>query len=517
MSKNEQLSFSSVLSVNPYKDTYVESAVSFLNETLSPRYDKNQYIISYLNTRAFINSHIAISKNIPNEDLYDAIYNKVYDELGLDQTITYQIQYIETFNTLDEENRNYQVFIIDPLIIDDVFKVAVEKVKYIDYIVPSPLLFKSLYTNDIIDNDGTHCFIYFQENDTSITIYKEKVFLYTKSINYSFLQMHERFCELQGETVIYDDFIKFLSHEDLKTTNSPYKLNIIKLYKEIFANINDILIYAKRALDIDKIDNIYIDSQMESKTKLNEILEVELGIKSDFFNFDYGYESSDKYIDHLHYLMHIYTTLSQKDRYECNFTIYHRPPKFIKRESGKAILLGVAAAIVAFLYPVSYWILTYSITMQEQLLKTEYSETHRNKTTVEAVMKKIEADKDNILKLLNREKEEYAEKKNTLIKINDVKVSYLSKAELLYTLSKDLDKYDVKLEHSIYKETQTADKISPTKELVLGLVSSNDKKITSMIEYLTKTYSGKFHFSLNKISYENESKLYFGELKVSLL
>lgn len=517
MSKKEHHSFSNILSVNPYKNTYVLAVASFLNETTLPQYNNEQYVISFLNTSGFINSHISISKNIPNEDLYDAIYNKAYDELGLDQAITYQIQYIETFNKLDEDNRVYQIFIADPLNIEDVFRNTIEKIKYIDYIIPSPLLFKSLYTKEIIEDTGTHCFIYFQENDTSITIYRDKEFLYTKSINFSFKQMHERFCELYGELIEYDEFIRFLSSEDLKTTNSPYKLDTLKLYKEIFANISDILTYVKRALDIDKIDNIYIDSQLQSVSKLDEITEVELGIKSNYFNFDYGFQSSNGHIEHIHYLMHLYTTLSGEDRYECNFTTYHRPPKFAKRESGKAILLSIAALFVAFLYPVSYWTLTYAQTMQEKLLENKYNETHRIKTTTEAIIKSVEADKEKVLTILKKEQEEYAEKKNTLIKIHDVKVNYPSKAELIYILSKDLDKYNVKLETLTYTETQTEDKVSSTKVLKLGLVSSNDKKITSLIEYLTKTYDGRFHFSIEKVSYESESKLYFSELKVSLL
>ncbi|WP_229855103.1 hypothetical protein [Candidatus Sulfurimonas marisnigri] len=219
MSEKEQLSFTNVISVNPYKSTYVSSVSSFLNETASPVYTKDQYSISYLNTKDFINSHISISKNIPDEDLYDAIFNKAYDELGLDQAVTYHIQYIEMFNKLDENNRDFHVFIIDPIIVEDTFKSTIEKIKYIDYIIPSPLLIKSLYSKDIIEDGGVHCFLYFQENDTFIAIYDEKDFVYMKSLNYSFLQMHDRFCEIFGERIEYEDFINFISNENLKVTS----------------------------------------------------------------------------------------------------------------------------------------------------------------------------------------------------------------------------------------------------------------------------------------------------------
>ncbi|MCK9454816.1 MAG: hypothetical protein WCY51_02535 [Sulfurimonas sp.] len=518
MSKKEQHAFSNVLSINPYKGAYVSAVSNFLNETTSATYSKEQYVISYLNTKSFINSHISVSKNIPEEDLYDAIYNKAYDELGLDQAIMYQLQYIETFDALEEENRSFHVFIIDPMVVDDVFKDVVEKVKYVDYILPSPLLYKSLYSKDLIESSGVHCFVYFQENDTFITIYNEKNFIYTKSINYSFLQMHERFCEIYGELVEYEDFINFLSNEDLKTTENIYKSHIIKLYKEIFSNINDILTYVKRALDIEKIECVYIDTQLKSLTKLDEMAEVELSIKSSSFNFDYGFESDDHYVDHFHSLMYIYTTLPQEDKYECNFTTYFRPPSFTKRASGRAILLAAASLVLAFLYPASYWTLTYAQSLQHKLLEDEYKSVHNIKVTREATVKNREADKTKVSTLLAAEENEYIDKKNTLIKIHDVKVNYPMKAELIHRLTKDLNRYSVKIESAFYSEAKESEKSSSLiKELKLGLVSSNDKKITDLIKYLTKVYEGKFHFSIAEISYENESKLYFGELKVSLL
>ena len=513
MSNKEQHSFSSVISVNPYKSTYVSSVSSILSDVVSPVYAKGQYTISYLNTKGFINKHVSISKNIPDEDLYDAIFNKVYDEAGLDQAVTYYVQYVETFHIVDEDNRTFNVFIVDPMVIEDVFLKTVEDIKYIDYIIPSPLLLKSLYSKDIIEDNGTHCFVYFQENDTFVTAYNDKEFIYTISINYSFKQMHERFCEISGEQIDYDDFINFISNENLKTTTSTHKEHLIKLYKEIFSNINEVLNFVKRFDSVEKIDHLYIDAQISTVTKLDEMAEVELGIKSSTFDFDYGFES-DNEIDQLHQLMHLYTTLPKEDRYECNFTTYHRPPKFAKRESGKVIILAAASLILAFLYPVSYWTLTYAQELQYKLLQEEYREVHNIKTTRDATIKNKQADKHKVLTLVNNEKQEYVEKKNTLVKIHDVKVNYPMKAALLHKLTKDLNRYKVRLETVLYDED---DKLDPTKHLKLGLVSSKDKKITDLIKYLTKTYEGKFHFSLEEISYEEDTKLYFSELKVNLL
>ncbi len=511
MSASTQQSFTSVLSVNPYKETYFSGISSFISKTSSPEYAKEQFVISYLNTKDFINAQIEISKNIPDEDLYDAINSKAYDELALDQAIEYKIQYIETFNVLDEENRHFHVFIVDPLDITNTFLHPVEKIKYIDVITPAPLLIKSIYAKEIIESNGVHCFIYIQENDAFITIYEEKEFVYTKSIKFSFLDMHERFCELYGERVDYDDFLNFFSKENLRDSNSDYKQFFIRLYKELFANINDILTYAKRAFEIEKFEHVYIGTQLQTVTKLHEMLEVELNIKSSEFDFDYGFETNEQYVDQLHILMHLYTTLPKDEKYDCNFTLYKRPPKFIKRESGKLIILTFASFALAFAYPITYWILTYAQELQEDLLKQEYKEVHISKITREATIKNRITDKEKAITLLEEEKKDYVEKKNTLIKIHEVKVDYPMKAKLLATFTKDLNRFHVNVQSLNYSQ------LGNDKILSLDLVADKDRKITKLVEYLTATHEGKFNFDLEEIKFDKETNKYFSELKVKIL
>lgn len=511
MSKKTEHSFSSVISVNPYKETYQSSISNFLSQPKKPEFKKEQFAISFLNTKSFINTQIGISKNILDEDLYDAITNKVYDELALDQAVLYQIQYVEIFSTIDEDNRNFNVFILDPLTLDETFADVTKKIKYIDTIIPSPLLFKSLYEKELIESAGSHCFVYFQENDAFIAIYNEKEFIYSKSINYSFIQIHERFCEIYGERVEYAKFLEFLSTQSLKDTESDFKEPFIRLYKEIFANVNDILTYAKRAFELEKIEQVFIASQFSIFTKLDEMSEVELDIKSTNLEFDYGLENDGTYVEQLHYLLQIYNTLPEDQRYECNFTIYHRPPKFIKRDSGKLIITVAASFILAFLYPGVYWSLTYALSIQHSLKSTEYAELHNVRTTREATIKNRKADRDAVQKLLNIQKADYDEKKKTLIKIHDVKVNYPMKAKLIANFSKDINKYGMNIESLSYAEDDS------DKSLTLNLVSSKEKLVTKMLEYMTKKYDKKYDFTLLKIHYDEETKKYFSALKVSIL
>lgn len=358
---------------------------------------------------------------------------------------------------------------------------------------------------------GVHCFIYLQENDAFITLYSGQEFLYTKSLSYSLLEMHERFCELYGEKIDYDVFKTFFSQENLKTTSSDYKRYFIKLYKELFASINEILTYTKRAFDIDKFEHLYIGTQLETVMQLDEMLEAEVAIEASNFNFTYGFENHGVYIDQLHYLMQLYVTSQPEEQYISNFSIYHRPPKFIKRESGKFLTLIAASLLVAFAYPVTYWSLTYTQMLQYSLLEQKYTKLHREKVSREVAIKNTLADKTKVATLLDIEQKEYTQKKNTLLKIHDVKVNYPMKAKILTLFTKDLNKFDVNLQNISYTQQQNS------KEFMLSLNASKDKKITQLIEYLTKIHDKKFKFSLEEISYDVDEKRYISELKVSIL
>ena len=511
MSKESKSSFTSVLSVNPYTKKYIHGVSSFLAPTTTPQYEKSQFVVSYLNTKSYINNQIEISKNIPQEDIFDAINIKIYDALALDQSIEYQIQYIEIFNNLDTANRYFQVFIVDPLELSETYQSSLEQIKYIDVITPTPLLIKSLYSKEIIQENAIHCFIYFEENDAFLSIYNEKEFVYTKSLKYSLLEIHERFCELYGERIEYSDFVHFLSHENLKHTTSEYKEFILKLYKEIFSNINDILTYTKKAFDIEKVEHIYIGSQIDTASKLYEIAEVELSIAASDFNFDYGFDTTEHYIDQIHALMHLTTTLDENEKYACNFSTFHRPPKFTQRQSGKLLMLVGASLFIAFIYPLSYWVLAYTQNLQYELLQHSYKEVHTQKATRQAEIKSAQADKEKALALLKEEKNNYISKKNTLIKIHDVKVNYPMKAKLITLLSNDLNKYAVKIQEIKYAQEEKK------KNFTLSLASSKDKKITQLLEYLTKKHTNVFKFSLESILYDEPKKIYLSELKVEIL
>ncbi|HEX5709736.1 MAG TPA: hypothetical protein VFX68_00185, partial [Sulfuricurvum sp.] len=216
---SKQQSFSTIVSINPYRKDYYLSTLNSISEVTSPSFSKEQYTVSFLNTKSFITTLISVSKNIPEDDIYDALENKAYEELALDMAVEYQLHYIEAVHRLNENERFFHVFVVDPLTLEEEFAPAVESLKYIDQIIPVPLLLKSLYVKEFIESNGTHGFIYFQENDAFFTVYSEQEFVYTKSLKYSLKQMHERFCELLGESLELATFENLLASQGLNSSN----------------------------------------------------------------------------------------------------------------------------------------------------------------------------------------------------------------------------------------------------------------------------------------------------------
>jgi hypothetical protein len=355
------------------------------------------------------------------------------------------------------------------------------------------------------------CFIYLQENDAFLTIYSDSEFIYTKSIKFSLVELHQRFCELLGEQISLQLFSQLLSSEGLATSNKEYQQHLIKLFSETFVHINDVLTYVKRAFEIEKIDHIYIGSELGQIAGLDEYSQTYLAVKSSEFDFNYGYTTEQNHLNQLHALMHLYTTMPSTQRYECNFSIFHRPPPFTKRESGKFILLTSAALAIGLLYPIVNWSLSYAETIRYSMLNKDYTAVHPIKMTRESTInlkekQKLEA--DNIKKA---EESEYNNKKNTLIKIHEVKVNYPMKAKHLTYLTKDLNKFSVMLTNIAYDENES------NKTFIFSLSSTSDKKITELLEYLTKTKTSTYKFSLEHIDFDEKEKSYISELKVKLL
>ena len=509
MSNSNQQVFDTVLSVNPYNDTYYIGAGNQLSVERNPQFGKKQNVISFLNTNDFITALIGVSKNIPDEDIAFVIETKVYEELALDMAIEYNIDFVEVVSEGDSKERMFHVFIVDPLVLDENFANVIANVQYIDTIVPVPLLLQLLYTHEIVQGHGAHCYIYFQQNDAFFTLFNEQQFVYTKSLKFSFNEMHERFCELLGEQIDFGDFTALLANEGLATTNAEYQKYLIKLFGELFLHINDVLTYAKRAYEIETIEDIYIGSQLGAINGLDEYCQTYLGFEAKAFDFSYGF-ATEQYVDQIHQLMQLYARTDSDARPDINFSIYHRPPPFFQRHSGKLLAVVAASLVAAFAYPVTFWTLAYAESVHKAMLEKQYQETHNIRLTREATVNLKLAQQEEAQKLLDAENDLFKQRKETLVKIHDVKVNYPMKAKIIAGLSKSLNRYKVGVSTVSYSENNTSQAFN------FSLMAKRDTQITDLLEYLTKTHTKHFKYNVEKIYFDDNGSFYRGEMKVVL-
>ena len=426
--------------------------------------------------------------------------------MGLDQASDYVISYYEAEK--GGQDREFHIFVAEPETLDTLFLPYKEETKYIDLIAPAPLLYKTLYKKEILEDNGTHSFIYLTKKDAFVTIYHNGEYLYSKSIEFSLDRIYEKYCELVGEQIDEKEFFDVLEQEGLKTTKDEYQQNFMKIFGEVFININDIIIYAKRAFELDAIDQMFIGSVNGPIIGLDDYSQNYLGLPSSEFNFNYHVNNDEWYTDQLQYLM-LLTSLEymEDDSKLVNLTRYPRPPSFVNRASGQFIISTVAAISLGLAYPLVYLIgsyindaTIYALNIQNDKVSKEAAKYKKILSEKKGEIVKLD---DKIAKLSAT----YKAKTQTLTSIYDKKVNYRLKSGTFHSIAEDLDRFDVNVE-MLQSKNDT---------LWLSLVSTNDRKLTELIKYISETHFNELNqIDIQLIKRVPENGYYKGILKVDL-
>ena len=495
-----------VVTLNVYTDTNYIFKDDLFQPLKKLTYNTSNFVASYVRNKDIISTAVKLSRNIPEEDIQDILEIKAYEELGLDQASAYIISSTEVETS--EEEREYHLFVAEPEALDSLFLPIKKETKYIDLILPAPLLYKSLYTKEILQPNDTHCFVYFTKDDTFVTLYKNGEYLYSKSIEFSLEQIYDKYCEATGEKVDEEEFYTILESEGLKTTNNDYQQNFMKIFGDVFITINDVIIYAKRAFNLDSIDQMFIGSERGPIIGLDEYSQNYLGLSSSDFNFNYNVENEEWYTDQLQYLMLLNSLDYLEDESSfVNLTLYPRAPSFVNRASGQFLITTFAAVSLSIAYPLIYLVGSYVNDAKIFALTIE-----NNKLTTETKKyKKIIGEKKTVIKGLDTKikdlSEAYQGKTKTLTAIYNKKVNYRLKSGMFHDIAAELDKFDVQTE-MIETDENT---------LQVSLVSTDDRKLTELIKYISESQFDEVSgIDIERIQKDPASKYYKGLLKVEL-
>jgi len=402
--------------------------------------------------------------------------------------------------------REYHLFVAEPEELDALFLPIKQETKYVDLILPAPLLYKPLYSKEILNDNNTHCFVYFTQHDASVTLYKDGEYLYSKSIEFSLEQIYDKYCEHIGEKVDESEFFAILEAEGLKTTNNDYQQNFMKIFGEVFITINDIIIYTKRAFNLETIDQMFIGSERGPIIGLDDYSQNYLGLHSSDFNFNYNVNNEEWYTDQLQYLMLLSSFEYMEDESSfVNLTMYPRAPSFINRASGQFIISTFAAISLSLAYPLIYLVGSYVNDAKIYALKTENNKLSKEATKYKGIL----SQKKNTIKGLDSKIKQistiYSGKTKTLTAIYDKKINYKLKSGLFHTIAEELDKFDVHVD-MISTEGDT---------LYVSLVSTDDRKFTELIKYISDTHFDDLkEIDIERIEKDPENSYYKGLLKV---
>jgi hypothetical protein len=505
-SKESKSAIKNIVTLNAYTDKKYIFKGDLFKPLNKLSYNTSNFITSYVSNKDMISSTIQLSRSIPQEDIDDILEIKAYEELGLDQASNYVISSIEV--ETGGEEREFHIFVAEPEVLEELYLPIKQETKYLDLIIPAPLLYKALYKKEILNDSGTHCFMYFTKQDAFVTFYQNGEYLYSKSIEFSLEQMYDKYCEMIGEQVDEKEFFSVLETEGLKATNTNYQQNFMKIFGEVFITINDIIIYTKRAFQLETIDHMFIGSVQGPIIGLDEYSQNYLGLQSAELNFNYNINNDEWYTDQFQYLMLLSSfDYMEDDTSLVNLTMFPRAPSFMNRASGQFIVATLSAITVGLAYPLVYLIGSYAndakiyaLTIQNNELTAE---TNKYKKLLGDRKQKIAALDKEISRLAGI----YKGKTQNLTSIYDKKVNYRLKSGTFHTIAEELNKFDVHVD-MLYSKEDT---------LWLSLVSSDDRKFTELIKYISDTHFDEINqIDIELIQKDLESNYYKGLLKVEL-
>lgn len=303
--------------------------------------------------------------DLTQEELIIKAEETVFNEASLDLNKEYKINYnFQKFN---------DYYLVDAFIVEidklkkefsDILKIF----KYIDFISAAPFVFETYY--DIVNiQPKNDIFIYFTQKDAFIVGFKDKKFVFVKSL--------DKFSTLSLQTQLGEnELIKILEEKGLDGSfyeNEELYNQIDNFFSQFFMKVNNLINYSKNFYHIEEIDRIFFYSNIKIKN-LMQTYEKFWNLSGIEFK---KFELQSEY-DPFEYCATMYNAKNYLNE-EVNFSVFLRPPKFYKTESGKLIIFSVC---IFFLIAADALYKYHIINIQEnKISKLKYQFFQKRKTT----------------------------------------------------------------------------------------------------------------------------------------
>jgi hypothetical protein len=457
-----------VVYIDPFSKSIIKAAKNNFEHVESI---KNHFIGSRVRYDDIITYSFKVHKSISKEDLDIQVELKMYEDVGLKTDRKYKIDYIK--KELDyEESYIIEVFALDIEETKDELSFVFEKTKRLDFLALPNLAFETFYKNKIL-SPKKDIFIYFDEKEAFLSIYKDGKYLSSSSLNT--LEEIAKDIEMAiSEPFSVKTLRDVLSEKGLDTKRYDESEQALynalhSVFSDIFYKINNIAMHNRSIFGFDVIERIFLSSVDGRIIGLREFVksigfeETELG---DFNLFKQKNEHN-----FLEYIVASYILQKRLSNDNTdNLTFVEKSKPFYKSKAGSFILFAVFAVFAVFAfgsYPVYLFYQNDILTKQRDILQSRY-ETLQNKTRdIKRQIVKSKLDIKKITDAINSQKE----KLSNLDKSIDELTVLTSKEKKSYKTILLLDKYLKK-----YKLSLSGFEQKQNNRLILDIIAKYERR-----------------------------------------
>jgi len=490
---------------NAYDGTYYLFSDHTIKSLQNSEEGTFSFTASYLLGRDMISTYVELDKAIPDENIADVLEIKAYEELGLDQTKEYLVKYVEREHV--GEKRVFDIFVADPEILRERFDAVADRAMYIDLLIPAPLLFWSIYHKGVLAKDGVDMFIYFERQEVSVTLYRSGAYLYSRSIEYSLVQIDAHYPDAKEKE---NDKGHFFSTPDMEEAVPGHEAERMdpKFLEEIYIRISEVIVFAKKSFAVSEINRSYVGSAIGTIPDLNTYSERYLKISSSEMKFDLGIQSDTVITDQLMVMLAVIASEYRMGKHiGVNLTIYGRPPVLYKRAGGQMIL-AVSLVIAAVAVPTFYYLASARI--NDATNRALLSRSEKVGTEIRRYEKELKNKKSELQGLDRRLEglvESYHKKELLFTAIYSKRVGHRQISERLYLLTNAMKSFAVDV-----------DAISTRKNsFTLSLLGRDEEEITRLVRYISKKHDERINsIQIDTITRNANDRYFHGILKVDL-
>ncbi len=414
-----------------------------------------------------ISHSFKIADNLSKQELLVKIELKMYEDIGLDPTKTYQISYIQKEVALNSEIL-LEAFAVDKDAVSNKYQNYVKKSKYIDFIAIPFLVFQTLYTNKTLEPKND-IFIYISYDEAFTTSYKDGNYISSKRIKTIDDMVHD--LGSRNITISSEELYEIITTKGLK--KSSYELlqyelyeYLVETFETLFSKIKNLSLHNRNVYSFTQIDRVFFTCNQKNVPHLQEQVQSYVE-NAEFKTLNFLQTKTVNVLDAIS-SSYIKDKLSQND-HDHNVTLFKPKAPFYKSEVGKFTFATVASALILSIYPIYLQLEISSKKQENEILIDKELQISKTSKKFQLKLKKIKTQ----ISQYNQKKEIDQKKLQNLQSIANSLLLLKSKdtkyTDMILKINKILGRYHL----SIDKITQT-----DTHALNLELSSKKDKRDT---------------------------------------